>query len=146
MRNALRGLRASIVLFVVGFAIGASATVAVADSYSSWKLFGPLNGETYKNRAWVLTETSYIQGRTGAYSTSGSVGGGWIGVLPKLYKGTSLCKSTGYQYTSGTSTGIDAPTSGNCGSGTYHSQGSSAHWMGSYYSYVSTYVSPNQNW
>ena len=127
--------------------MGVGVTAAYASSaYSAYGYYGPINGKNYRNQAYV-SAPSYIQGRTSAESLSGTVGGGWMGVLPRLYKGTALCKQTSdYIYNGSPAVGFDAPTSGDCGHGTYHSYGATAAWNGSGYNYVYTFTSPNLTW
>lgn len=128
-------------------AYGAPASAATA--YGKYGYYGPVNGKSYRNRSYVSNwnSTTLVARSLAEVTSGGSVATGWIGVLPRLYKGTALCAQTSdYRYNSSDNTvGFDAPIYGRCGGGAYNSYGVTRAWNGSSYNSYYTFRSPNIN-
>lgn len=130
---------------VLVLAMGQPAAAATA--YSSSGFYGPVAGKSYYTQAYVSNWSSTsVVARVKVDVASGSVSTGWIGILPRLYKGTALCaQASDFTYNGQTAAGLDVPVYGWCGSGSYSSEGSTRAWNGSSYNGYSTFRSPNIN-
>ncbi|WSB17294.1 ATP-dependent Lon protease [Streptomyces albidoflavus] len=130
-------------------AMGVLATFtpqAAADAHSPWGYYGPVKGIKYKNRATIADSSRLYASTTAAKNGSGNVPSGYLGALARLYKGSTLCASNGYSYTSGPANSLSVPTLGKgCGKGTYHSYGVTKAYTGNGYKAVYTFKSPSVN-
>lgn len=119
--------------------------VTVDGAYSAY--FGPHVGKEYRNRSTISNNSTALVASSRQEVRSGTVPAGYMGILPRLYKGTAICRqNSDYQYNGGS--GITAyivalPNHG-CGGGNYHySYGVTKAYNGNGYSAYFTPRSPN---
>ncbi|MFD6781124.1 ATP-dependent Lon protease [Streptomyces diastaticus] len=136
--------RAGLIGLLAAGLLGAFTPQAAAAAYSPWGYYGPVKGYKYKNRAYISDSSRLYASTTAARNGSGNVPAGYLGALARLYKGSKLCASNGYSYTSGRANSFSVPTLGKgCGAGTYHSYGVTKAYNGNGYNAVYTLKSPS---
>lgn len=147
-RRLTTGTAAALVAGVTTATIVAGATVALATSATSgFSYYGPVLGISYKNDSFVES-VALPAGRyagTDVYVTSG--GPGYVGQLPRLYKGTALCQqNSDYYYSGPTSHDLYTTAGGSaCGAGTYYAYGVTKAYNGNGYNAYYTFKSPSIN-
>lgn len=120
-------------MFILVFSSGIHA---FADSYSSWKTTGKINGHYYKYRSGVLTYSSYIQARAHTKEKDGNrVGSGYMGGRTYIYNSSgSLKSSSDWDYNSSPCTGIDFAGAEWHSPGTYYTVAKFHYYNGNGYS------------
>lgn len=134
-----------LVIFLVSGALVAFATTL----YSSWRYYGPVNGFSYQNRAFVSSDYP-----NGVYAVAqvkpqsgGSAPAGYMGARARLYNGSgSLVNATSWYYTNSVSWGLDVYGDDVYTTDSYYSYGQSKAYNGSGYNTYDTYQSPNVNY
>lgn len=143
-RRHSTGTPAGIVAGVTTATIVATTTVALATVTGPFSYYGPVLGISYKNDSFVnYTAQNGPYAGTDVYVTSG--GPGYIGQLPRLYKGTALCYQGSDYYYSGPTTYDLYTATHDCGSGTYYGYGVTKAYNGNGYNAYYTYKSPSIN-
>jgi hypothetical protein len=136
------------VVAVAGAVVISSAGPALAaTAYGNWGYYGPYAGFSYKNQSYVSNSPWLVARSRVQVTAGGTAPTGYIGILPRLYKNTSLCaQPANYSYNGSPATGYDVPVYGKCGSGVYNSYGVTKAWTGTTYVAYYTFRSPNVNW
>ncbi len=84
---------------LIGIFLGFTTMMAYATTtYSDWKLYGPVNGYGYKNRAIAYSDNNeYVEARVVACTsnTEVSIPAGYMGVRPDIYKSDGQLMWTG---------------------------------------------------
>ena len=138
--------RSVMVALVVGFTVGAGATLAAAGTATSAFGYSTINGHEYQNYATIVTSTNNARAYTVTKWNSGGTTAGWAGARGRLFTsgGALSCEgTTSYNpYDNWTATGYSCTRTT---SGAWYSYGVSYGWTGSSYSPFYTFKSPNQN-
>jgi hypothetical protein len=139
-----RGVKVGAALFLIG-AMFSVAAPALAGAYGQKGYYGPLAGENYWNQNYVDTSPRIYASTTVSTNGTGTAPGGYMGVYARLYKGSSLCATRGWNYNSGSASALTVPTLGEgCGGGNYNSHGLTQGWHGTGYYTYGSFASPNQ--
>lgn len=131
---------------MVGFTVGAGATLAAAGTSTSAYGYSTINGHQYINWASVTTTTNSAQARTVTQWNGGGTTAGWAGSRGRLFTsgGALSCENTT----------VYNPSNGSIASGyscikntvgSWYSYGVSYGWNGSSYNAFYTFKSPNQS-
>lgn len=132
-------IRFLFMVFIVGIIMGTLSSVVMAASNTSLKKTYSVFGYFYYNEATINAELGNYVGASTYAESDDEIPTGYMGVNARLYKNTTLCTSTGFSYNGSSTYGMGTGTSGDCGSGSYKSNGQSAAWNGSSYNNYDTY-------
>lgn len=104
--------------------------VALAESQTGWTGPTPPESGTIYLHDSTISNTPLFASSNIRTAFGGTVPDHYMGVNARLFKSGILCKSTGYVYNTSTSSTLTATTSGDCGSGSYNSNGYVRAWNG----------------
>lgn len=141
-----KNIRTATFAIVLGLCLGASGAALAGTAYGSYGYYGPQAGYSYQNFNQISTGSGDPQSWIWIQTQSGSsVPSGYMGGVPRLYKGGSLCATGSATYNSGPTSSMGVPVFQSCGSGAYYADGSSYAWTGTSYNTYTSYSSPSQN-
>lgn len=144
-----RGAPAMVIAMTAAALLAYAPSAYASTAYSPYGYYGPFLGYEYYNQSYVSNDYGQLVARSSANVYSGGNGEaptGYMGVLPRLFKGSALCaQPSNYSYNPSPAVGYDVPVYAYCGSGSYSSYGVTKAYNGNGYNAYFTFQSPNIN-